>query len=424
MHKKLRNIYILIKLLGESFSFAFVSVKANKLRTFLSLLGITIGIFSIISVFTMVDALEKNVREGLESYGAKVVYLQRHPWGPEEGESEYRWWEFRQRPSIRYEEFSYLHDHCRTAEYVAFLFSFSRQLKYRNTTTSSIGIGAVTYDWDKVSSFDIERGRYFSPMEMNSGSNVALLGAKVAEELFGAEDPVEKYFQVDGRRTRVIGVLERQGKSLFNAIDYDNMMMVPLHYGRTMANLRYGSPFVVAKARDDVRMEDMKGELKSLMRSLRRLRPSQKDNFAINELSLITQQLNPILGVINLAGWIIGGFSILIGGFGVANIMFVSVKERTPVIGIQKSLGAKNYFILTQFLYESVLLTFVGGVLGLVIVFAATQVVTHAFDFAITLTLVNILRGLLISTVVGILSGIIPAYMAARLSPVVAIAAK
>ena len=422
MRRYIRNLYILVKLLGESFSFAFVSVKANKLRTFLSLLGITIGIFSIISVFTMVDALEENVRSGIESLGSNVIYIQRVPWYDDSGE--FKWWEFRQRPAIKYEEFLAIQNNCKTAESVAFLYSFSRQLKYKNTTTSRIGIAGITYDWDKISAFNIEDGRYFSPMEINSGTNVALIGHTVAKELFGDEPPVGKTFQIAGHKTRVIGLLEKQGNSIVSANDYDNSLITPFNYARTMTNIRYGSPSIAVKAKPGVDLDDMRGEIKMMMRSLRRLKPSQKDNFAINELSTISQQLNPIMDMINLAGWIIGGFAILIGAFGVVNIMFVSVKERTPIIGIQKAMGAKNYFILTQFLYESVLLTLVGGLFGLFIVFAATSVLTHAFDFAISLTLVNILRGILISTIVGVLAGIIPAVVASRLSPVVAIGAR
>jgi len=422
MYKHLRNLHILTKLLGESFSFALVSVKANKLRTFLSLLGITIGIFSIISVFTMVDALEDNVRTGLESFGANVIYLQPRPWTPEEGE-EFKWWEFRQRPAMQHKDFLYLQDHAKNAESVAFLFSFSRQLKYKSTTTSRIGIAAITYDWDKISTFDIEEGRYFSPMDMNSGNNVALVGYTVARELFGDDNPMDNYFQIAGHKTRVVGLLKKQGESLLNAIDYDDVVMIPLNYGRNIANMRYSNPLIALKAKPDVPMEEMKGELKMLMRSLRRLKPSQKDNFAMNELNSLLKQLNPIMDMISLAGALIGGLAMLIGGFGVANIMFVSVKERTPVIGIQKAMGAKNYFILTQFLFESVLLTVVGGLVGLFVVFLVTTAVTYAFDFPIALTLVNILKGVLISTAVGIIFGIIPAYMASRLNPVVAIAA-
>jgi putative ABC transport system permease protein len=411
-------VYVLFKLLGESFSFAYSSVKANKLRTFLSLLGVTIGIFSIISVFTMVDALEKNIREGIESLGANVIYIERWPWTDEDGDGDFRWWEFRQRPATKYEEFTYLQNHCRSAESVAFVYAFSRQLKYKTNTTSRVRIQGITYDWDKMASFEVEAGRYFSPMEINNGANVAIIGRTLADELFGDDYPVGREFSVAGRRTRVIGLLKKQGNMF--AVNYDHIVMIPLNYARAFAELRRSDPSIAVKARPGVGMDDLRGELRMMMRALRRLNPAQKDNFALNEMSIISRQLNPMLGVLNLAGWIIGGFSILIGGFGVANIMFVSVKERTSIIGIQKSLGAKNYFILTQFLFESVLLTMVGGLLGLALVFAATTFVTFAFDFAITLTVFNILIGILISTVVGILAGIIPAYTASRLSPVVA----
>lgn len=420
MKRILQNAYILVKLLGESFSFAYGSVRANKLRTFLSLLGVTIGIFSIISVFTVVDALTNNIRKGIESLGSHVMYVERWPWTDEDGE--YKWWEFRQRPRVKYEEFSYLQNHSRYAESMAFTHLFSRQLKYKTNTTSHVAIQGVTYDWEKMSAFEIEDGRYFSPVEINSGANVAIIGRLLADDLFGDDYPVGREFSLAGRKTRVIGVLKKQGNMF--AVNYDRQAMIPFRYARMFADLRYGNPSITAKARPGASMDDLRGELRMMMRALRRIGPAQKDNFALNEMSAITRAFNPVLSILNLAGWIIGGFSILIGGFGVANILFVSVRERTSIIGIQKSLGAKNYFILTQFLFESVLLTLAGGLLGLALVFAATTLLTHVFDFAITLTLVNVLRGVLISTVVGVLSGIIPAYMASRLSPVVAIAAK
>ncbi|MDR0730002.1 MAG: ABC transporter permease [Prevotellaceae bacterium] len=416
MRRKLRNTYVLIKLLGESFSFAYGSVKANKLRTFLSLLGVTIGIFSIISVFTMVDALEDNIRKGIESLGSNVIYIQKWPWGEV---SEGQWWEYRQRPRTKYEEFTYLQNNLRGAEAVAFIHSFQRQLKYKTNTTSRVIIYGITHDWDKMTAVEIEEGRYFSPMEINGGVNVAIIGRTLADELFGDDYPIGRVFSVAGRKTRVIGLFKKQGNMF--AMNYDNTVVMPLHYAVKFADIRRGNQEILVKAKQGASMDDLHGELRMMMRALRRLSPSQKDNFALNEMSVISRELNPILGTLNLAGWIIGGLSILIGGFGVANIMFVSVKERTPIIGIQKSLGAKNYFILTQFLFEAVLLTVAGGLLGLLLVFAATTLVTHAFDFAITLTLINILRGILISTLVGILSGIVPAWTASRLSPVVAI---
>jgi len=423
MFRRIRSIYILFKLLGESFTFAYESVRANKLRTFLSLLGITIGIFSIISVLTMVDALEDNVRTGIESLGSDVVYVQQWPWGPDET-GEYKWWEFYQRPRISYEEYLHLQNNSNTVEASVLLVSFSRVLKYKSTTTSRVVIEGVTYDFDKVTSFDIEDGRYFSPMEMNSGTNVAIIGSVLADELFGDDPPLGKYFQIAGHKTRVIGVLKKQGKSILNFNDLDNSVIAPLNYARGIVNMRTSSPAIILKAKDGIAMDEMQGETKMLMRSIRRLKPSQKDNFSINEMSIISQQLNPIMDVIGIAGWLIGGLSILIGAFGVANIMFVSVKERTSMIGIQKALGAKNYFILTQFLFEAVLLTIIGGLLGLLTVFAATTTITYAFDFPITLSVMNIIRGILISTIVGILAGIIPAYVASRLNPVVAIGAK
>ena len=423
MFRRIRSIYILFKLFGESFSFAYESIKANKLRTFLSLLGITIGIFSIISVLTMVDALEDNVRSGIESLGSDVVYIEKWPWTPEEN-GEYKWWEFRQRPSMKYEYFTHLQNNASSVDAAAFVLTGRRNLKYKSNTTSRITFYGTTYDWEKISSFDIEDGRYFSQLEMSSGANVAIIGNVLATELFGDDPPIGKYFQIGGHRTRVIGVLKKQGKSILEFIDYDNTLMIPLNHARSIVNMRYAEPMIALKAKEGVNMEDLQGEIKTMMRSLRRLKPVQKDDFSVNEMSMISKQLNPIMDTIGIAGWLIGGLSILIGAFGVANIMFVSVKERTSIIGIQKALGAKNYFILTQFLFEAVLLTIMGGILGLLTVYAATTIISQGFDFPITLSIVNIMRGILISSIVGVLAGIVPAYVASRLNPVVAIGAK
>jgi len=421
--KVFRNIFLIFKLLNESFAFAFSSVRANKLRTFLSLLGVTIGIFAIISVYTMVDALEDNMRAGVEKLGSNVVYVEKWPWGPDEA-GEWKWWEFWRRPSMTYAEYQHIYSQSVNAQAVSLFMYFGRDAKYKNNTLTGVGVVGITYEWDEVSPLNIVDGRYMTTLEANNGTPVAIIGPLLAEELLSGESPVGKEIKVGGHKLQIIGLLEKHGSSIIDIMNLDNILIIPLNYARTMADMRWANPTVAVKAKPGVSNEDLMGELRMIMRSLRRLKPTQKDNFSLNEMSIIEKQLSTIFVILNLVGMVIGGFSILIGGFGIANIMFVSVKERTPIIGIQKALGAKSYFILAQFLFEASLLAVAGGLIGLLIVFGGSALFSQVLDFAIQLSLRNIMLGISISAVIGIVSGFIPAYVASRLDPVVAINAK
>ncbi|MDR0295310.1 MAG: ABC transporter permease [Prevotellaceae bacterium] len=421
--KVFRNIFLIFKLLNESFAFAFTSVRANKLRTFLSLLGVSIGIFAIISVYTMVDALEDNMRAGVETLGSNVVYIEKWPWGADES-GEYKWWEFWQRPAVTYAEYQHIQSQGVNAQAVALYMGFRREVKYKNNTLAGVTVVGFTHEWNEVNPLSIAEGRYMSTMEANSGAPVAIVGHILAEELFGGENPIGKEFKAGGHKLQVIALLEKEGSSIVNVMDLDNIIAIPFNYARTMADMRWSDPSIAVKAKPGIDKDDLVGELKMLMRSLRRLKPAQKDNFALNEMSIIEKELSNLFVVLNLVGMVIGGFSILIGGFGIANIMFVSVKERTPIIGIQKALGAKGYFILAQFLFEASLLAVAGGLIGLLIVLGGSALVSHALDFTIQLSLRNVMLGISISAIIGLVSGLIPAYVASRLDPVVAINAK
>ncbi len=411
---------IVTKILKESFLFAYGSVMVNKLRTFLSLLGITIGIFAIISVFTIVDSLEKNIRDSIEALGENVFYVQKWPWAIG---ADYAWWKYMRRPVPTLNDFEEIKRISLGAESVAFTLSTSVNVKFANNSASNIGMWAVTEEFDRIRSFDIEQGRYFTPYEMASGSSVVVIGSELASQLFGGIDPIGKVIQVQDRRNSVIGVFKREGKDMVGGGSLDRFVVLPVNRVRASIDIRSErlNPMIMVKAKPNVSNEELSDELTGILRAARRLKPSAEDNFALNQVSLISRGLDQIFIVINLAGWIIGGFSILVGGFGIANIMFVSVKERTNIIGIQKSLGAKNHFILLQFLFESTLLALLGGILGLLLVFAGTTLVTLLTDFSISLTMGNILVGLLVSGTIGVISGYAPAYSASRLNPVEAI---
>jgi putative ABC transport system permease protein len=394
----------------------------NKLRTFLSLLGITIGIFAIISVFTVTDSLERKIRKDIESLGNNVIYIQKWPWVPEGG-GEYPWWKYINRPHPAIREMKELHKRSSTPEAMAYVAYIGNQvIKYRSSSAENCQLICVSHDYYRVKSFDIASGRYFTEPESNAGRPVALIGSDISSALFPNREPLGEYITVRGARLTVIGTIMKEGSSLVDN-SLDNCILIPVNYARNLVNLRSNriDPFIIVKAGETVATQEMKDEIRGSMRSVRKLQPKEADDFALNETSLLSNSLDQLFGTLSLAGWIIGGFSILVGGFGIANIMFVSVRERIPVIGIQKSLGSKNYFILLQFLIEAIVLCIIGGIIGLLLVLLLSIGASNATGFDLALTPGNILLGIVISATIGILSGFVPAHQASRMNPVDAI---
>lgn len=413
---------VIIRQVWESLLMAIQSVTVNRLRAMLSLLGITIGIFAIIAVFTIVDSLESNIRESVNSLGSDVIYIEKWPWAPEEGE-EYAWWKFMNRPLASLEEFEYIRDNSRSAQHVCFLSAVGRRIEYGNNNVEGATLFGVSDGFQDIRSFELEKGRYFSPIEAGAGRNVVVIGQKIAQDLFQGAEPVGKSIEMLGRKVLVIGVLEKEGKGTFDAFILDEVAILPLEFYRGFIDIRrdMANPQIWVQAKPNVDVKELTFEIKQMLRSYRRLKPSEEDNFALNQTSIINNQLDQFFAVLKIAGFFIGIFSIIVGGFGIANIMFVSVKERTNIIGIQKALGAKRYFIMTQFLFESVMLSVAGGIIGLLIVFLGATAINLSSDFAISLTMNNIILGIGISSIIGLVSGIFPAWQGARMDPVVAI---
>lgn len=419
--KQLRSAIIMVKLTRESLAFAYQAIVVNKLRTFLSLFGITIGIFAIISVFTMVDSLEKNVRDSIQSLGDNVIYVQKWPWSMS---NDYPWWKYMNRPQPTVEDLNAIRAKSALAKNSVLCLQVNSLVKFQKNSAPNTGVMAVSNEYEEIRSFEIAQGRYFSPFELHSGRNVAIIGSELATELFEGTEPVGKTIKIGGKKLEVIGIFLKEGKSAIGENSHDNLVVIPINYAKTFVDFRRVGLWIMVKASEGASTLDLNDELRGILRTVRKLKPVDDDNFALNEISMLKQGIDNIFKMIDLAGWIIGGFSIIVGGFGIANIMFVSVKERTNIIGIQKALGAKNYFILIQFLYESVLLSTLGGIIGLLLIFAGTLIISNTSDFSISLTAANIIRGLGISGVIGIVSGFAPAWSASRLSPVEAINSK
>lgn len=416
----LKESRIFFRLVKEGFLFAVNSVFVNKLRTFLSLFGITIGIFSIITVFTVLDWMEKSIRDSINSMGDNVIYVQKFPWS---FDPNIEWWNIIRWPSLTLDDYRSVTERSSKAGAVSFLAARSDKIKFRNNVANDAVIAAVTEDLEKVVTFEIAKGRYFSPNEFASGNNVAVLGAEIAERLFEDADPVGKVVTIAGFKTTIIGVLKKEGEGGISLSNIDQITIVPLKFGRSFINLRARSidTQLIVRAKPGVPVQELSDDLTMVLRASRRLKPGEKSNFSLNRASMLTQGFDAVFRGINLAGWIIGGFSILVGGFGIANIMYVSVRERTNIIGIQKALGAKKFFILQQFLTESVMLSIMGGVLGLLMVFAGTVAINYLYELKMHLTAANILLGIVISGMIGIIAGYAPAYSAAKMNPVDAI---
>jgi putative ABC transport system permease protein len=412
---------LFFRLTFESFRFAWQALRSNLLRTTLSLLGVTIGIFAIIAVFTIVDSLEKNVKESMSFLGEKTMYVSKWPFIFTPNTP---WWKYFNRPAINYSEYRHLSRQVVNAEALSIIDSRGNQT-FRNGSNSIQGVSVLgsAENYDRVVEIPFGDGRYFTFQEQESGREVGIIGYNIAETLFPGLNPIGKSFRVKGLRFVVVGVLTKQGTGVLGGPDFDNTCFIPYKTFEKMFHTRWSEPTVVAKASEsDPTMDQLEAELTGLMRSRRGLRPIEEENFSINRAEMIMTAVEGVFSVLTIAGWVIGSFSILVGGFGIANIMFVSVKERTNIIGIQKSLGAKNYFILFQFLFEAVFLSILGGAAGLLIVYLITFIPFGSLE--VVLSAKNIIIGLGVSSVIGILSGIIPAAAAARLDPVIAIRSK
>jgi putative ABC transport system permease protein len=411
---------IFLKLFRESFLFAFDALRQNKLRTMLSLLGVTIGIFTIITVRSAVDTLRNNLQQSVDKLGNNSIYIQKWPWIFSD---DFPWWKYMQRPDPSLREYNQLRKRSTLAYGISYEIAFSsRTIKYQSNTIEGATINAVMQDHDKVWNFDLSQGRYFTEIESSNGEPVAVIGFDIAQHLFPNGDAVGKQLKVMGRYVTIIGVFTKEGDDMLGDSD-DKNVLLPINFVKDIIDVQSDNyqPQIVVRGKPGVTVDELESELHMLMRSIRRQSPNQEDSFSLNKTTMISNQLDSLFGFLDVAGIIIGGFSVLVGGFGIANIMFVSVKERTNIIGIQKSLGAKNYFILLQFLIESVVLCLMGGIIGLSFVFLGTLAIHAAFDVKVILDLNNIIRGISISVVIGMVSGIVPAYFASRLNPVEAI---
>ncbi|AWI25478.1 ABC transporter permease [Flavobacterium pallidum] len=411
---------VYLRLLSESFSFAMNALRNNKLRTFLSLLGVTIGIFSIIAVLAAVDSLDRKITKDLSSLDKNTIYLFNDSFAP----TDVPQWKKNQFPNMKYEEYLYLKGAMSHLDQMGYqIFTKPETLKYDSKTMSSINIVPVSYEFIDIQGLEFQSGRFYNEAESTSGARVVVIGDEIAQTFFGNGDPIGKGIRMYGQRFTVIGVLKKQGSGESMGPSNDISAFIPVNFLRRLysESNRMLTNVIIVKPVKGVDMDAFKAELSQKLRNFRGMKAGDEDDFFINVFSGLTNFIDNIIRQMNIAGWIISIFSLLVGGFGVANIMFVSVKERTNLIGIQKSLGAKNKFILFQFLFEAIILCVIGGIIGMCLVYVVMLVLTKVLDFEFVLGLGNVMLGTGLAAGIGLISGLLPAISASRLDPVEAI---
>ncbi|MFK7050481.1 Macrolide export ATP-binding/permease protein MacB [Flavobacterium columnare] len=412
---------IYLRLFQESFGFAMNALRNNKLRTLLSLLGVTIGIFSIIAILSAVDSLDRKIKRDVSSLDNSAVYLFKYSFSPTDVPD----WKIEQFPKVTYDEYRFLKDNTTKIESICYQYFTNREsLKFGGRSMSNVGVLPCTYEYIEINKLDFLEGRFFNEQESNSGVNGVVIGAEIAQTLFEGMSAVGKEIRLYGQRFKVFGVLKKVGNRMINFGEnpdgsvYVNLNKVRTLYGDNNAKFM---PVIIIKPVEGLSETEVKDEVVQKMRNYRGLSYGEPNNFFLNFLKGATDMLDGLISQMNLIGWIIAGFSLLVGGFGIANIMFVSVKERTNLIGIQKSLGAKNRFILLQFLFEAIVLCLIGGIIGIVLVGLVALGLTQILDFDFVLSFSNIICGTILAVIIGLVAGILPAISASKLDPVEAI---
>ena len=410
-----------LRLLKESFAFAMNALRINKLRTMLSLLGVTIGIFSIIAVLAAVDSLDRKIKADLSSLDKNTIYLTNRSFGP----SDIPRWKRDQFPKVSYEEYQYLKSSLNKVEDLCYQYmTLNQTLKFEANTVNNVNMVPVTSEFTDIQRMEFSSGRFFNESESNSGKQVVVIGHDIAQSLFGELDPIGKSIRMYGQQFMVIGVTKKKGESTLDMGGGDDVSaFLPSNFLRRIYgdNNSKVSAMIIIKPEKNIDIDELKAEITQKLRSFRGVKEGDINNFFISVLSGFTDLLDGLISQIRFGGIIISLFSFLVGGFGIANIMFVSVKERTNLIGIQKSLGAKNKFILFQFLFEAIILCVFGGIIGLLIVWLLSMLLTNVLEFEFVLSFLNIIIGFGLSMIVGLLAGILPAISASRLDPVEAI---
>lgn len=413
-----------LEIVGSSFKMALQELWKNKLRTFLSLFGVTIGIFCIIGVLATVNSLEQNIQNEVKSLGTNTIYLDKWDYSAGGG-PDYPWWKYVNRPVPKYQELKQIRERTPGAKFSAFKIEVQDNVDYGDNRLSGVNIYGITEEFREIQPVDVEYGRYLSDAEFSQGSAVTVIGNEIAEKLFGAaERAVGKIISCRGKKLSVTGVIRKQGKTMIGGWQFDQSIVMAYRFARNIMDEKKADPLILVQGQDNLSSKALKDDLTGTMRALHKLPPTKEDDFALNDINDFSEAISSAFVSLNIGGWAIAALSLIVGMFGVANIMFVSVRERTSQIGLKKAVGAKSRVILAEFLLESAFLCIIGGMIGLSLVFMLTQVLTQALNFPVFISTSNMALAIVICIIVGVMAGFIPARQAARMDPVVAIRSK
>ena len=413
-----------MEIVGSSFKMALQELWKNKLRTFLSLFGITIGIFCIIGVLATVNSLEQNIQNEVKSLGTNTIYIDKWDYSAGGG-PDYPWWKYVNRPVPQYPELKQIKDRTPGAKFAAFKIDVEDKVDYDDNQLSNVNIYGITEEFREIQPIEVAVGRFLSDAEFSQGAAATVIGNEIAEKLFGtSERAIGKLISCRGKKLSVVGVIKKQGKTMIGGWQFDQSIILSYRYARNIMDEKKADPLILVQGKDDLSSKALKDDLSGTMRALHKLPPTKEDDFSLNDINDFSDAISKAFVSLNMGGWAIAALSLIVGMFGVANIMFVSVRERTSQIGLKKAIGAKSRVILAEFLLESAFLCVIGGLIGLTLVYLLTQVLTNLLDFPVYISTSNMALAIVICIIVGILAGFIPARQAARMDPVVAIRSK
>lgn len=408
----------MLYILASSFRQTLQELRVNKLRTTLSLTGIAFGIFCIIGVLAAVNSLERNIQSEVKTLGSNTIYIDKWEYS---GGPDRPMWKYQARPIAKYQEAEMIRERSLLLDDISFLMQNGASISHKDDVIQNGRIYGVTESQMTIQPLKFETGRFFSASEFNTGANVCLIGYENAVNLFSSpERALGKQVDARGKKITIIGVIKKEGKN-FIGWDYDNCLMLTYKFARTIFDEKAGNPILIAKGKEGITTAALSDELRGIMRQVRRLGPRQEDNFSLNSVEAFSKAITGFFSVLNVVGAIIGGISLIVGLFGIANIMFVTVKERTSIIGIKKAIGAKRSSILFEFLLEAITLCLLGGAIGLFFVYIGTIISSKLLKFPIYISLPMLTLSVIVCVVVGTIAGIFPASRAAKMDPVVAI---
>ena len=394
---------------------ALRAIRARKLRSVLTTLGIVIGVVSVTLMATVVNGLEKGFQDGMTTLGTDIVYVEKWPWGFTQD-----WWNYINRPNMTRDLAEVIQRRSEHAVATTAVVMRSGPVSYESEVLPSVEIVGADGNYARVHQVDLSDGVFYSDFEDRSARFVCVIGSEIASRVFPVQNPIGKNIRVDGRRFRVVGVMAESGSAAGGGPEtHDNQVKIPYTVFKSLYGTRYRNVSVRVKISDSEKLEEAKDELTGILRVARRLDAKDEDDFEINEQATLRETFAPIKATIYSVGIGLTALALLVGGIGVMNIMFVSVKERTREIGVRKAIGATRSNILVQFLIEAVIICLIGGLIGLLIAVPLSFLINMVMPTSVDLVVIG--WAILLCSIIGVIFGLAPAWSAAKEEPIVAL---